>query len=87
MIGARSPARLLGMDRAPKLPGRPSRFRGKVRGRPVVITLTPEGHAALAAGRDRTRLTAADYIESLLRRDARAHAPSSDPRTSPLIPT
>lgn len=50
-----------------KLSGPRSRYRGKVR-RPIVVTFTPEGHAALAEGTRRTGLSRADYIESLLRR-------------------
>lgn len=54
------------MDRR-KLVGPRAKYRGKVR-RPLVLTLTPEGHAALAVGRRRAGgLSRADYIESLLR--------------------
>lgn len=44
-------------------------YRGKLRERPVVITLTPEGHAALAEGMRRTGMSKPDYIESLIRKD------------------
>lgn len=50
-----------------KMSGPKARFRGKLRDRPFAITLTPEGHAALAAGTTRTGLSRADYIETLLR--------------------
>lgn len=54
----------------PKLTGRPSRYRGKVRGRPISLSLTPDGHAALAVVVQRTGLSRADAIEQLLRRSA-----------------
>ncbi len=60
-------------SKAPRaLSGRASQFRGKIRNRPVVITLTPEGHAGLAAGVTRTGLSRPDYIESLIRKDNRS---------------
>lgn len=51
-----------------RLTGRRARYRGKLRERPIVITLTPEGHAALVAGTSRTGLSRADYLELLVRR-------------------
>jgi hypothetical protein len=44
-----------------------ARFRGKLRARPLSILLTPEGHAALAQGCDRTGLSRSDFIEQLVR--------------------
>lgn len=52
----------------PRLTGPPAKYRGKVRKRPVVITLTPDGHAALATGLLETGLSLPDYIETLIRR-------------------
>lgn len=51
-----------------RLGGRPSHYRGKLADRPIVISLTPEGHAALAHGVRVSGLSRADYIERLLRR-------------------
>lgn len=66
---ARARARIRDMPaRQPRLSGPRARYRGKLRDRPIVITLTPEGHAALAAGVRRRRLSRSDYIEELLRR-------------------
>lgn len=64
---------------AKKLTGRPSKFRGKVRTRPVVITLTPVGHECLANGMTNTTLSTADYIELLLRRSPDRHARATAP--------
>jgi hypothetical protein len=54
---------------AKRITGPRARYRGKVR-KPVVLTFTPEGHSALAEGTQRTGLSKADYIESLLRKAA-----------------
>lgn len=54
-----------------KLTGRSARYRGKLNDRPIVVSLTPEGHAALADGVSRTGLSRSDYIETLLRRARR----------------
>jgi hypothetical protein len=48
-----------------------SRYRGKLRARPLSILLTPEGHAALVQGCDRTGLSRSDFIEQLVRRSSR----------------
>ena len=50
-----------------KLSGRPSRYRGKVRERPIVMTMTPDGHTALAEGQMVTGDSIPDYIETLVR--------------------
>jgi hypothetical protein len=55
-----------------RLSGPRSRYRGKIR-RPVVLTFTPEGHAALMDGMLRTGLSRSDYIEYLLRRAGSRH--------------
>lgn len=55
-----------------RLSGPRARYRGKVR-TPVVVTFTPEGHAALAEGTRRTGLSRADYLELLLRRARSRH--------------
>ncbi len=56
----------------PRLSGRPSLYRGKVQ-QPLVVKLTPEGHAALAEGLrgNPDCRTSADYVEKLLRRAVR----------------
>jgi hypothetical protein len=66
-----------------RLTGRPSRYRGKVR-TPVVFTMTPEGHAALALGVQKTGLTKPDYLEMLVRR-AVAGDRTPDVGTSPPV--
>lgn len=58
-----------------RLTGPPARYRGKVR-RPIVVTFTPEGHAALAEGVRRTGLSRADYLELLLRKAAARARPA-----------
>jgi hypothetical protein len=51
-----------------RMTGPKARYRGKLRERPIALTLTAEGHAALTAGTAATGLSRSDYIESLLRR-------------------
>lgn len=60
---------LMVMADTPKLSGRASLYRGKIRSRPVVLTLTPDGHEGLAAGSEREKLSKPDYIEDLIRKD------------------
>lgn len=69
----------------PRLSGPKSLFRGKVRGRRLSLKLTPEGHAALAEGATRTGLSPSDYVELLLRHDARA-ARRGRGATPPIVP-
>jgi hypothetical protein len=53
--------------------GRPSKFPGKNRERPIQVYLTDDGLKALDKGTARTSLSRPDYIESLLMAEYRRY--------------
>lgn len=52
-----------------KLPGRPSKFRGKNRARPIQIYMTDRGLEALEIGQAKRGETRPEYIERLILED------------------
>lgn len=55
--------------RTPKLPGRPSTFRGKNREKPIQIYMTDRGLRALEAGQSKRGESRPEYIERLILAD------------------
>lgn len=69
--------------RRQKITGPTSHYRGKIRSRPISVVLTPEGHAALAAGYRHARMRRQDYIERVLRRAAASLLRQEDAAAGP----